>query len=164
MRPLTAMELRTSLVNSSPADAARMTVPGLHEVVWEDREFLGWRDLKAPERGYVVFWRGDEAVGIQLRAADQRMRPGISAYCSLCRTHQPSGQVALFTAPRAGEAGEAGNTLGTYICADLACSLMIRIAPPQQDMQPSPAEIVARRAESLARRLNSFADDVLATR
>ena len=29
-------------------------------------------------------------------------------------------------APRAGKAGQQGNTVGTYICSDLACSLYVR--------------------------------------
>jgi len=34
--------------------------------------------------------------------------------------------IALFVAAHAGTAGRQGNTVGTYICADLACSLYIR--------------------------------------
>ena len=41
MRALTAEEIRRSFVNLEPADAERVPLPGLHEVVWEDREFLG---------------------------------------------------------------------------------------------------------------------------
>ena len=51
--------------------------------------------------------------------------------------------------------------VGTYICADLACSLLIRIAPPQYEMQPSPGEIVAARASVLRTRLDAFVGRVL---
>ena len=83
--------------------------------------------------------------------------------CSLCHTPQPSHQVSLFTAPRAGDAGKDGNTVGTYICSDLSCSIIIRIVPPASDMQPDPSEIVARRSEGLVKRLDSFVDGVLRT-
>jgi FBP C-terminal treble-clef zinc-finger len=163
MQPLTESDIRASLVNATTGDAARMTLPGLHETVWEDREYLGWRDPRAMQRGYIVHWRGDLPVGIALRAAESRMSRGISAMCSLCRTPQPADQVSLFTAPRAGEAGRNGNTVGTYICADLACSILIRIAPPASDMHPAPEEIIASRAAGLTARLDAFVGQVLAT-
>lgn len=84
-----------------------------------------------------------------------------SAICSLCNTPQPAGQVTMFSAPRAGEAGRRGDSVGTYICADLSCSLLIRIAPPQQEMQPSPDEIVAARAAALRQRVEAFTGRVL---
>jgi hypothetical protein len=90
-----------------------------------------------------------------------RLQAG-SAICSLCNTPQPAGQVTMFTAQRAGRAGERGDSVGTYICADLACSLLIRIAPPQYEMLPSPAEVVASRASLLTERLDVFVGRVLA--
>jgi len=161
MQPLTESDIRNSLVNASASDSARMGLPGLHEVLWDEREYLGWRDPRSPQRAYIVLWRDGEAVGLVLRAADNRMRAG-NAMCSLCQTPRPSGQVALFSAPRAGDAGQAGNTVGTYICSDLACSLTIRIVPPAYDMQPDPAEIVERRIATLQTRLGAFTDTVLA--
>ena len=160
MKALTEAEIRDSLVNAAPGEAERMPLPGLHEVVWADREYLGWRDPGSPQRGYLVYWRGDEPVGIVLRASETRLQVG-SAICSLCNTPQPAGQVTMFSAARAGEAGRAGNTVGTYICADLACSLLIRIAPPSFEWQPDPAEVVASRAAGLSSRLDGFAGRVL---
>jgi hypothetical protein len=161
MQPLTETDIRSSFVNATQGEAGRVTLPGLHEVLWEQREYLGWRDARAPQRGYIVHWRDGKAVGVVLRAAETRMRSGFAAMCSLCQTQQPANQVSLFSAPRAGEAGREGNTVGTYICADLACSLTIRIAPPKYDMQPDPAEIVDRRISSLRSRLGAFTDSVL---
>src|SRR5690606_19686626 len=127
MKPLTPTEIRESFVNVSPEDSERIPLPGLHEVIWEEREYLGWRDPQSRLRGYLVYWMGDTPVGVALRASDASLRPGISAMCSLCRTMQPSGQVTLFSAQRAGQAGRDGNTVGTYICDDLSCSHLIRI-------------------------------------
>ena len=45
--------------------------------------------------------------------------------CSLCLTTH-SGGVSLMVAPKAGRAGQQGNSVGAYICDDLACSLYVR--------------------------------------
>ena len=160
MKPLTDADIRHSIVNASSVDAARIPLPGLHEVVWSEREYLGWRDPGSPQRGYLSYWRDGRPVSLVLRASESRLRGG-SAICSLCNTPQPAGQVTMFTAARAGEAGERGDSIGTYICADLACSLLIRIAPPQYEMQPSPDVVVATRATRLAERVDNFVSRVL---
>jgi hypothetical protein len=160
MRAMTEADIRGSLVNAPPGEAERMPLPGLHEVVWDDREYLGWRDPGSPQRGYLVYWRDGEPVGIALRASEVRLKAG-SAICSLCHTPQPAGQVTMFSAARAGEAGRAGNSIGTYICADLACSILIRIAPPTYDWMPAVAEVIADRAAGLESRLHSFGRRVL---
>ncbi len=46
--------------------------------------------------------------------------------CSLCVTGHPGSGVSLLAARKAGPLGRQGNTVGTYICADLACSLYVR--------------------------------------
>jgi hypothetical protein len=46
--------------------------------------------------------------------------------CSLCLTSHPRGGVSLMTARKAGPAGREGNSVGLYMCADLACSLYLR--------------------------------------
>ncbi|PRY70030.1 treble-clef zinc-finger protein [Glaciihabitans tibetensis] len=161
MKPLTEDDIRTSIVNAEPEIVARMPLPGLHETLWDAREYLGWRDPQAPQRGYIVYWRDDTPVGMVVRASDSQMSRAPSAICSLCRTQQPGHQVALFGVSKAGEAGRNGNSVGTYICADLACSTIIRIVPPASDMQPDPADIVASRAAGLLARLDSFTNEVL---
>lgn len=160
MKPLTEADIRGSLVNAGPDEAARMPMPGLHEMVWADREYLGWRDPGSPQRGYLVAWRDGHPIGIVLRAAGARLQVG-SAICSLCNTPQPANQVTMFSAARAGAAGLRGDSVGTYICADLACSLLIRIAPPPFELQPSPDVVVAARAAGLSARLEAFTERVL---
>ncbi|MCW2899226.1 MAG: Fibronectin-binding protein [Streptosporangiaceae bacterium] len=129
MKPITESDIRRSFVNCSKGEAKRLAVPkDLEEQPWDDLDFLGWRDPGAPERGYLVAERDDGGlVGISLRAA-----PGISrgftsrSMCSLCLTTRTSRGVALMTARRTGEAGRRGNTVGQYLCTDLACSLYTR--------------------------------------
>lgn len=161
MRALTETDIRGSMVNTAPGEAERMPLPGLHEVLWNQREYLGWRDPSSPHRGYLAYWRDDTAVGIGLRASEVRLRAG-SAICSLCHTSQPAGQVTMFGATRAGEAGRRGDSVGTYICADLACSLLIRIAPPPSPFHPDVEDLVAERAAGLRARLDGFVTRILA--
>ena len=161
MKAMTEADIRGSLVNAASGEAQRMPLPGLHEVVWADREYLGWRDPGSPQRGYLVYWSGERPIGIALRASEVRLRPG-SAICSLCNTPQPAGQVTMFSAIRAGDAGRAGNSVGTNICADLACSLLIRIAPtPTYDGMPAASDMIAARSAGLAARVRSFGGRVL---
>ena len=161
MKPLTESEIRASIVNATGGEIERMPLPGLHEVLWDQREYLGWRDHKAPLRGYLVHWDGDRPVGIMLRTAGVPLNPGISAMCSLCHTAQPSSQVSLFSAPRAGEAGRNGNSIGTYICSDLACSLIIRVVPHGDPDDASP--LIARRSHGLLQRVSRFTASVMKT-
>ena len=161
MKPLTESDIRGAFVNATKGEVSRMPLPGLHEVIWDSREYLGWRDAQAPQRGFLVHWDGDTAVGIFLRASETTLRSGITAMCSLCRTPQPSHQVSMFSAPRAGEAGRNGNTIGTYICDDLACSMIIRITPAAQPLHPDPEEIVSERAEGLLARVQAFTADIM---
>jgi hypothetical protein len=65
--------VRASFVNCSKGEIGRMNVPPLADLAWDRLEFLGWRDPKAPDRGYLVTpWDGD-FVGIALRAAPERV-------------------------------------------------------------------------------------------
>jgi len=161
MKELTESEIRSCFVNATKGEIDRMPLPGLHEVLWESREYLGWRDPGSPLRGYLVHWLGERPVGVILRASEVGLRHGISAMCSLCRTPQPGGQVTMFSAPKAGESGRNGNSVGTYICDDLACSIIIRILPAPHPMQPSPEELLAKRSAGLMERVKNFTDSVL---
>ncbi|MFF4775396.1 FBP domain-containing protein [Microtetraspora fusca] len=128
MQPISDKEIRGSFVNCSKGDARRANLPkGLSDLPWDDLDFLGWRDPGAPERGYIVAERNGGVVGVTLRLAqDVRRSITKSTVCSICLTTHSGTGVALFTAPRVGAAGRQGNTVGTYICADLACSLYVR--------------------------------------
>lgn len=102
-----------------------MTMPeGLSSLDWEARDFLGWRDPRAPQRAYLVQWRD-------------------------------------------------GNTVGTYICADLACPVNVRSGgapsaftapsgrPRPVEPGPEAEEAVRRRVAGLGERLAAFTDSVL---
>ncbi|MFF9391659.1 FBP domain-containing protein [Streptomyces griseoluteus] len=127
MRPLTEQDIRTSFVNCSKGDAKRLAVPrDLTERPWDDLDFLGWRDPGAPDRSYLVLERGTALVGIALRCPTVRRGFQHRSMCSVCLTTHRGGGVSLMTARKAGAAGREGNSVGVYMCADLACSLYVR--------------------------------------
>ena len=160
MRAVTEDMIRASMINMSVDELEVMTIPGLHETVWEEREFLGWRDAHHKTRGYLVFWAGDDLWGLMVRAAASPMPGGRSAMCVLCHTHQPAPQVSLFTAPKTGEAGARGASVGTYLCADLACSLLIRVLPVASAEIPQPETIVTHKTRGMKDRLWNFSKRV----
>ncbi|GAB3617679.1 FBP domain-containing protein [Okibacterium endophyticum] len=159
MKPLTEADIRSSFVNATPEEVQRMPLPGLHETLWNEREYLGWRDPQAARLGYLVHWADDRPVGVLLRAAAGSLRSGIAAMCSFCHTAQPATQVRLFSAPRAGEAGRNGDTVGTYICEDLACSHLIRTVPPHLN----PPQLIAQRGEAMLGRVENFTAGIMRT-
>lgn len=125
MLPLVESEIRASFVNCSKGEAKRIHLPrDLAEQPWSDLDYLGWRDPQAPARGYLVAEHDGGLCGIVLRAP-QVGTARRSSMCSLCLTVR-SGGVSLMVAPRAGRAAQLGHTVGTYMCADLTCSLYVR--------------------------------------
>jgi treble-clef zinc-finger protein len=156
MDAIPADQIRRSFVNCSKGKAKAINLPtGYDALDWERLDYLGWRDPKAPNRGYLVIPQPDGIVGVAVAtAASSAPRRG-SALCDLCHSAHAVTDVALFVAPRAGAAGRNGNTVGTYICADLACSLYIRglkeLELPQGDTSAPDT-----RATRLRDRLDSF--------
>jgi FBP C-terminal treble-clef zinc-finger len=156
MRPLSERDIRTSFVNCSKGEATRLHLPkDFAELPWGDLDFLGWRDPGAPDRAYLVAERGDRPLGIALRATPRTMRGFTTrSMCSLCLTTRTGGDVALMTARRTGAAGRQGNSVGQYLCADLACSLYVRGAKESAgaaDLEESlsPEEKIARTRANL---------------
>jgi hypothetical protein len=124
---VTERDIRASFVNCTKGEAKRLAVPkDLATRPWDDLDFLGWRDPAAPERAYLVVESGDGVVGVALRRAPQQAGQIRRSMCSLCLTTHPSGGVSLMTARKAGKSGQQGNSVGSYICTDLACSLYLR--------------------------------------
>ncbi|MER6676643.1 FBP domain-containing protein [Streptomyces sp. NPDC000983] len=127
MRALTEPEIRGSFVNCSKGEAKRLTVPrDLDRLPWDDLDFLGWRDPGAPDRSFLVTERDGRTVGVTLRFPSSRRGFLHRSMCSLCLTTHRGGGVSLMTARKAGPAGREGNSVGLYMCTDLACSLYLR--------------------------------------
>ncbi|WP_434316210.1 FBP domain-containing protein [Leifsonia sp. P73] len=128
MLPLNEQQLRSSLVNASQRERKELTLPDLANTRWDDLDYLGWRDRRNPNQGYVIAEVDGELVGVLLRKADGgvRSRP----QCSWCEDVHLPNEVVFFIAKRAGAAGRNGNTLGTLVCAGFECSSNVRKRPP----------------------------------
>jgi hypothetical protein len=159
MRALTEDEIRESLHNAAPEEKRVVAMPVDFLLTdWDHLDFFAWRDPRNRGRGYVVTERGGEPAGVVLRAAEG-MSKARSAMCNLCHTMQPGDQVALFTARKAGRAGEAGDSVGTYMCADLSCHENVRLAMPL-----APSEVrgsVDLKIDGTRRRTEAFVERVL---
>lgn len=162
MKPLTREHIVASFVNMSEAELRIMSFPGLHETLWDEREFLGWRDAHHATRGYVVFWVDNQPRGLMVRSAESSMPAGRSALCALCHTQQPAPQVSLFVAPKAGDEGARGNTVGTYLCADLSCSAMIRMVAEVPGIG-APEGLLATKSDNIRQRLENFSRRVMSS-
>jgi hypothetical protein len=159
MRPLTDVELRASFVNADADELRLVAMPADFLLTdWDHLDFFAWRDPRSRGRGYIVTERDGRPTGVVLRAADGTSRAR-SALCNICHTMQPADQVALFTARRARPAGDAGDSIGTYICADLSCHENVRLALPL-----APNEVrasVDRRIDGARQRSEAFVEKVL---
>jgi hypothetical protein len=153
---LRAETVRRSMINCSRGDASRMSIPA--EVLATDlaeREFVAWHDPKAPQRAWLVAEHEGALAGVLMRvaAAPPKRR---TALCALCRTTRTSGDVSLFTAPRAGASGRAGNSVGTYLCDDLDCPATVRLTSVTATVRPEVGRPVEDRVEGLRQRLDAF--------
>jgi hypothetical protein len=156
VEPLSADEIRRSFVNLSKSQVKAITLPPkFAELPWESLDFLGWRDGKAPNRGYLVVRRDDAVTGIGVTTQASGAARRFAGLCDLCNTAHHVSDVALFAARRAGTAGREGNTVGMYMCADLACSLYIR-GLKEVDVPQGETATPEVRAERLATRLETF--------
>lgn len=127
MKPLTEHEIRAAFVNCTKGEAKRLSVPrDLADHPWEDLDFLGWRDPQAPDRAYLVAELDGYPKAVALRGSAAGSWQTRRSMCSLCLTTHSGSGVSLLVAPRAGKAGQQGNSVGAYMCSDLACSLYVR--------------------------------------
>ncbi|MFH7596778.1 FBP domain-containing protein [Streptomyces racemochromogenes] len=126
MKPLTEQEIRAAFVNCTKGEAKRLSVPrDLADRPWEDLDYLGWRDPQSPGRAYLVTEVDGRPRALALRRPVQGGGGMRRSMCSICLTVHDGG-VSLMVAPRAGKAGQQGNSVGAYMCDDLACSLYVR--------------------------------------
>lgn len=165
MESLTAREIRDSFVNCSRADAEELPLPpGMHEVDWSRREYLGWRDPRLPQRGYVVVPTPDGPVGIVLKASEASMRSHAPSMCGWCQDVHVTREVYFWSARRAGQAGRNGDTVGTLVCGSFECSENVRRTPPAQYVGFDPDRVIEEQIAGLAERAGRFAATVVGAR
>ncbi|MFE0465400.1 FBP domain-containing protein [Kitasatospora sp. NPDC058965] len=162
MKPLTEPEIRAAFVNCSKGEAKRLNLPrDLAERPWEDLDFLGWRDPQAPDRAYLVTELAGRVTAVVLRSPSAAAWQQRRSLCSLCVTMHTGG-VSLMVAPRAGQAGKEGSSVGAYLCADLACSLYLRGKREPGGGQLHESLTVAEKIERLTGNLAEFLGKVTA--
>ena len=124
MDPITEPEIRASFINCSKGEAKRLPVPrDLDLRGWPDLDFLGWSDPSYPGRKYLVVPAAEGLAGVAMRHERGSRR---AQMCTICSTTHAGGGVSLMTAQRSGELGRRGDSIGTYMCDDLDCSLYAR--------------------------------------
>ncbi|MBC9715890.1 FBP domain-containing protein [Streptomyces sp. TRM66268-LWL] len=157
MKPLTESDIRTSFVNCSKGEAKRLNIPrDLAERPWDDLDYLGWRDPQAPDRAYLVAEIDGRLQGVVLRAGARRTGQARPSMCRICLTAHEGG-VPLMVAPRAGEAGKQGNSVGVYMCGELDCSLYARgIKQVRPSMRLGETLTVEERVARMVTNLEAF--------
>ncbi|MGW5847927.1 FBP domain-containing protein [Streptomyces sp. NPDC055254] len=126
MKPLTEQAIRAAFVNCTKGEAKRLAVPrDLADRPWGDLDYLGWRDPQSPERTYLVAELDGRPTGLALRCPGSPSGQNRRSMCSVCVTTHVGG-VSLMVAPKSGQAGKQGNSVGVYLCSDLSCSLYVR--------------------------------------
>lgn len=128
MHPFTDKEIRASFINTSLKERSSIALPELGGIAWDELDFLGWRDRRLDNIGYVVARLGAEPIGVMLRTGNGRTRT--RPQCSWCEDVHLPNDVVFFSAKRAGRAGRNGDTLGTFVCAGFECSANVRKPPP----------------------------------
>ncbi|BBE23502.1 hypothetical protein MN0502_23850 [Arthrobacter sp. MN05-02] len=162
MQPLSIKDIRSSFINATRSETAKLTPPkNLETLDWDHLDFLGWRDEKMPLRGYLVVPTAQGLSGMLLRAPDGGARKNRSVLCELCRDVFSKEDVLLWVARRSGQSGRDGNTVGTLICADFICSSNVRREPPASEIHPDPAVVVRRQVDELRERSERFLSRVL---
>ena len=159
MKQLTAAEVRASFINTSLRERKAVKLPPeFDNLVWTDLDYLGWKDPKVPNIGYVVTYLDEGPTGIMLRQSSGRARS--RPQCSWCEDVTLPNDVHYFTARRTGPAGRAGDTVATLVCANFECSANVRKLPPLAYTGFDRATARLKRIEKLQRRSRAFVADL----
>ena len=160
MLPISEKTIRASFVDASRRETSDLTLPtDLDRIVWDDLDFLGWRDPRIGRRAYVVVPTLDgDLVGVLFRQADAS--PRSRAQCSWCQDVTLPNDVVFWSAKRSGRSGRNGNTVGTLVCQDFQCSHNVRKLPPPAYEGYDVEAARLRRIEDLQLRAASFVAEV----
>ncbi|NKX52985.1 FBP domain-containing protein [Arthrobacter mobilis] len=162
MEQLTESAIRKSFINATRSEVSALNLPaGFAELDWDNLDYLGWRDPKMPQRGYLVTPLAGRPVGVLLRAPETSTPGNKRVLCALCQDVHSEEDVYLYVARRAGQPGRDGNTVGTLICADFFCSANVRLQVPATPIHPDPEVVTAGRIAGLRQRTALFLQRVL---
>lgn len=160
MHAFSESAIRGSFVNASLRERKNLQLPApIDQIEWDRLDYLGWRDRKSPQLGYVVVDLDGSPVGMLTRQAEAR--PRSRAQCSWCEDVQLPNDVVLLSTQRAGAAGRNGNTLGALVCENFECSANVRRRPALAYVGFDLEAERERRIASLQERVTAFALRVL---
>ncbi|EPD91612.1 hypothetical protein HMPREF1486_04571 [Streptomyces sp. HPH0547] len=165
MRPMTREEVRGAFVNPDPT-AKKIRLPAwFDDVPWHQIDYLGWRDLRAPQLAYLVTEADDQALGVLLRQAPNRAElESRAVMCDLCRSSRRFNEVSRFTARRPSrDKRERLNVLGLLLCTDLDCAVKVSAKPIRQGFGLEDGDRVEERREGLRARTVAFIRSVADT-
>jgi hypothetical protein len=168
MEPISEAEIRRSFLNCSKGEATRVKLPAdFAGTPWADLDFFGWIDPGAPQRAAIAVPGPGGLRTLMLRRAERASATGSatrSGMCQVCLTSHASGGVSLFAAALAGAAGRKGNSVGEYLCSDLACSLYLRgkRQPRMRLVKYEETLSLDEKIERATTKLGSFVDRVAA--
>lgn len=162
MDPYSLSTLRSALgnVDSPTRRTVRMPSHSWSPAV-ADRDFRGWRDPSAPQRGYLFVETDNGLEGIMLTTTRSRTATQRAVMCEFCRLPRRFEQVVLFSAPVSAQKRDR-SSFGTYLCVDLDCNARVNVLRPVTQLDPPAEELVATRRAQLAIRARAFVADVLA--
>ncbi|MFD1214176.1 FBP domain-containing protein [Arthrobacter sp. GCM10027362] len=162
MEQLTDSAIRKSFINATRSEVSALNLPaGFADLDWDNLDYLGWRDPKMPQRGYLVTPLDGRPMGVLLRAPETSTPGNRRVLCALCQDVHSEEDVYLYVARRAGQPGRDGNTVGTLICADFVCSANVRQEVPATPIHPDPEAVTAGRIAGLRERTALFLHRVL---
>ncbi|MFI1018855.1 FBP domain-containing protein [Streptomyces sp. NPDC020965] len=158
MRPMTREEVRGAIVNLDPSENKVRLPAWFDDVRWARIDYLGWRDMRSPQRAYLVTEAQDQALGVLLRQApNDAAHQSRATMCDLCRSARRFNEVSLFTARRPSrDKRERLNTVGLLLCTDLDCAVKLHSRPVRQPFDPPIDEIIESRRVGMRARTISF--------
>ncbi|MFE3095048.1 FBP domain-containing protein [Streptomyces sp. NPDC059248] len=158
MRPMTREEVRGAIVNLEPSENKVRLPVWFDDVRWDRVDYLGWRDLRSPQRAYLVTEAEGQALGVLLRQAPNDAAHGSRAMmCDLCRFTRRFNEVSLFTARRPSrDKRERLNTIGLLLCTDLDCAVKLHSKPIRQPFDPPVDEMIEARRVGMRSRTITF--------
>lgn len=162
MRALTREEILGAFVNVTDAESNSLALPWwIDAALWDSLDYLGWNDPTHPQRSYLVAETSFGIVGVVLRLPSPGTH-GRRSMCNLCCTQHRNQGAVLMVARRSGKAGRNHNTVGTTVCADLACSLYVRGLRHSIGGGAMPETLQAeRRVERLQQNVEDFLGRIL---
>jgi hypothetical protein len=162
---MTREEIRGCLVNPDPAEKKLRLPAWFDDVRWDRIDYLGWRDLRAPQRAYLVTEAAGQPLGVLLRQAPNDAALGSRAVmCDLCRSSRRFNEVSLFTARRPSrDKRQRLNAVGILLCTDLDCAVKINAKPLRGPHFLERGDHLEERREGLRSRAITFIRSVAET-